>query len=119
MSTKCAPGWDRPIFEQAMRKDVKSKFLGPNSTDVPARFKDGGPGTADFLSWAAMPEISYSAAPNTLYDMEKLRKLLENNDCYVQSVVDAQVAAGVVYPRSFYVGLLMGGTAILYTLFRR
>lgn len=119
MSTvSCEPGWYRPVFEKAMRKNVKSTFQGHGSSDVPARFKDNAPGGANFEAWASMPKITYSSDPDTLYDLEKLRTLLESNDCYVQHVVDTQTQAGVVYPKSFYIGLLMGGTAILYTLFK-
>lgn len=120
MSECSTQTWDSSIFKTALK--VKSEFRGITSADVPARYKPVGkeeiPGQADFLRWANMPHISYSATPDSLYDMELLRKSMQNDKCFAESMVAQQATAGVQYPRAFYIGLAAGGLAILYTLVR-
>lgn len=114
----CEPGWSQEILLAARRAKTASTFRGPTSIDTPPRFRDGAPGSANFLAWAALPEMTYSADPDTLYNFKKLSKSMENSDCYAKNVVQQQSTAGVVYPQSFYVGLMLAGTAVLYSLVR-
>lgn len=118
MSTvDCAdPNWAQKIFESTSK--VQSTFRGPDSSDVPVRFKGSGviAGKTDFLAWASLPEITYSANPETLYNLKKLEKKLSESECFVKKTVDAQEKIGVTYPTSFYIGLAAGGAAIVYAL---
>lgn len=114
------------VFGSALRKGAKSTFrgptdaFGPNSDDVPKRFRnEGAEGRADFIVWANLPTVGYSVEPNKLYNMRKVRQSLENNKCFVVDTIEKQATAGVKYPMSFYGGVAMGGAALLYILFRR
>lgn len=116
----CEPGWNQTLLEKARRTNIKSNFRGENSSDVPSHFQSkSAEGRSNFIAWAKLPKITYSAAPETLYDLDKLQQLFATSECFVKERVDAQAQAGVTYPKSFYFGLLMGGGAILYTLFRK
>jgi len=114
----CEPGWQTPLLAKAAKR--KSTFRGENSSDMPTRYKKGtAPGRSDFLVWARMPVISYSSSPDSLYDMEKLRKSLENSECFNRDLIEQQAAAGISYPTPFYLGLVAAGAAVLYSLTRK
>ena len=109
--------WNNSIFKQALK--VQSTFRGPASSDVPERYKQPNTsGRDDFLVWANMPHITYSAQPETLYDMEKLRGLMRDDRCFAEGVVSQQSTAGVIYPKTFYLGLFAGGLALVYSIAR-
>jgi hypothetical protein len=109
----CPAGWQKSIFSSAQK--VKSTFN--EKTDTPRRFKGGlVPGKTDFLTWANLPVMPYSASPSSLYDLPKLQREMQKNDCFVQAAVEKQAAAGIKYPPTFYAGLALGAFAILYSL---
>lgn len=114
----------KQVFAPAAK--VKSRFLGPtdtfgqNTADVPSRFAAAdSPGRSAFIAWANMPEITYSADPNTLYNMQKLGESFRSNECVVNNAIAAQQMEGIKYPTSFYVGIGLGSLAVLYALIRR
>jgi hypothetical protein len=109
MSEVCDPG-----FSAAQRGTSAFKPKG----NTPQAFAEGKAGHSDFLVWASLPKMTYSASPESLYDMKKVKQLMENSECFTQEEIDRQAKAGVEYPRTFYIGLAMGGLAVLYTLFR-
>lgn len=118
--SQCGPTWSTNIFKKAQRPSVSSKFRGPDSHDVPSWAREpGSPGRSDFLMWAQLPRMTYSADPDKLYDFQKLRTLLENSECYVQDVVERERSSPVLYPKSFYVGLALAGGAVLFSVFRK
>lgn len=117
MTDICAPGWQQNIFQSVSR--TRSEFKGPESSDVPTRFKnEDAEGRTDFLRWANLPQITYAASPNSLYNMQALRKKLADNPCFVKETVAAEATAGVSYPTSFFVGLVLGGGALIFSLTR-
>ena len=117
--SNCDGNWRRAIFDAASKK--RTNFRGENSSDMPSRFRGSGIviGKEDFLAWANLPEISYSANPSTLYDLPKLERLLGSNPCFVEDTINAQKDKGITYPPTFYLGLGAAGVAILFTLFNK
>ena len=114
MSECSTQTWDSSIFKSALK--VTSEF---QERDIPARYKDvNASGRSDYLRWANMPRISYSASPDSLYDMEKLRKAMQDDKCFAEGVVAQQSVMGVTYPPAFYWGLAAGGLALLFTFVR-
>lgn len=109
--------WDSSIFKNALK--VQSEFKGEKSADVPDRYKEpNASGRSDFLRWANMPKISYSATPDSLYNMKKLKKAMQDDKCLAEAVVTQQAGAGVKYPPAFFWGLAAGGLALVFTFVR-
>jgi len=113
----CPDGWKIALLEKAKRPGTKSTFNA--GRDIPYRFaQKTAPGRSAFLAWAQMPTITYSAAPDTLYDMKKLDQLLAGSECYNKSMIEEQNNK-VVYPKAFYAGLLLAGGAVVLSLVRK
>ena len=108
--------WLPELLESARRAGVTSNYRGLNS-QIPFHLRDpNAGGRVDFELWAQMPEVSYSATPESIYKMNVLRKGFNNNPCHVKDVVEQQAAHGVTYPPTFYVGLILAGIAVVYSL---
>jgi len=113
----CKSGWETELLLRAQRAATKSPFREPS--DIPTRFKERGtPGRSDFLVWAKMPEITYSASPTTLYNMAVLRRELARSECYVEKLVESQ-STKVSYSPLFYGGLVLAGSSVLFSLIRK
>ncbi len=113
MSAECNKRIDA-IFKKNAK--VKSGYRGDVDALKVYRGEGNIPGKTTYVTWANLPRISYSAKPETLYNMTQLEKDLAKEPCFLKSTVEENQNAPIQYPKTFYAGIAVALFAVLYSV---